>query len=253
MPLVELHAFGEFQSSAVVEDSSTVMTPSCPPCRRPRRSARRSPGPAPRRSHVGDLGLALDSRATSSSRSLTASTAASMPRLGGTERPRGPRAQALLDQGWRARWRSWCRHRRRSLVLGRDSLASWAPRFSYGSSSSTSLAMVTPSLVMGGAPHFLSMTTFGLGAQRHLDGIGERVDAALERAACGVVELQGLGHAVLPSASWLCCRRNSRQRRPPDRPAKPAGRGGVACDAGRRSRRPVDHFSMTARTSRPRE
>src|SRR6478609_11146525 len=46
-----------------------------------------------------------------------------------------------------------------SLVLVATSLASWAPRFSYGSSSSTSLATVTPSLVMVGAPHFLSMTT----------------------------------------------------------------------------------------------
>ena len=31
--------------------------------------------------------------------------------------------------------------------------------FSYGSSSSISLAMVTPSLVMVGAPHFFSSTT----------------------------------------------------------------------------------------------
>src|SRR6201998_2400477 len=46
-----------------------------------------------------------------------------------------------------------------SLVLVGTSLASWAPRFSYGFSSSTSLATVTPSLVMVGAPHFLSMTT----------------------------------------------------------------------------------------------
>ena len=46
-----------------------------------------------------------------------------------------------------------------SLVLVATSLASWAPRFSYGSSSSTSLAIVTPSLVIVGAPHFLSMTT----------------------------------------------------------------------------------------------
>src|SRR5580658_842214 len=46
-----------------------------------------------------------------------------------------------------------------SLVLVATSLASWAPRFSYGFSSSTSLATVTPSLVMVGAPHFLSMTT----------------------------------------------------------------------------------------------
>src|SRR5262249_3945201 len=46
-----------------------------------------------------------------------------------------------------------------SLVLVATSLASWAPRFSYGSSSSISLAIVTPSLVMVGAPHFLSRTT----------------------------------------------------------------------------------------------
>ena len=46
-----------------------------------------------------------------------------------------------------------------SLVLVATSLASWAPMFSHGSSSSTSLAIVTPSLVMVGAPHFLSRTT----------------------------------------------------------------------------------------------
>src|SRR6266545_7820239 len=47
-----------------------------------------------------------------------------------------------------------------SLVLVATSLASWAPMFSQGSSSSTSLAMVTPSLVMVGAPQFLPSTTF---------------------------------------------------------------------------------------------
>src|SRR5256714_963193 len=46
-----------------------------------------------------------------------------------------------------------------SFVFVATSLASWAPMFSYGSSSSTSFAMVTPSLVMVGAPHFLSRTT----------------------------------------------------------------------------------------------
>src|SRR6266508_2108444 len=46
-----------------------------------------------------------------------------------------------------------------SFVFVATSLASWAPMFSHGSSSSTSLAMVTPSLVMVGAPHFLSRTT----------------------------------------------------------------------------------------------
>ena len=46
-----------------------------------------------------------------------------------------------------------------SLVLLATSLTSWAPMFSKGSSSSISLAIVTPSLVMVGDPNFLSSTT----------------------------------------------------------------------------------------------
>ena len=46
-----------------------------------------------------------------------------------------------------------------SLVLLAASLISWAPMFSKDSGSSTSLAMVTPSLVMTGAPHFFSTAT----------------------------------------------------------------------------------------------
>ena len=46
-----------------------------------------------------------------------------------------------------------------SLVLLATSLASWAPMFSYGSSSSISLAIVTPSFVIVGEPHFFSRTT----------------------------------------------------------------------------------------------
>ena len=46
-----------------------------------------------------------------------------------------------------------------SLVLVAASFSSWAPMFSNGSSSSISLAMVTPSLVMVGAPNFLSSAT----------------------------------------------------------------------------------------------
>ena len=46
-----------------------------------------------------------------------------------------------------------------SLVLVATSLTSWAPMFSNGSSSSTSRAMDTPSLVMVGAPNFFSITT----------------------------------------------------------------------------------------------
>src|SRR4029077_8536100 len=47
-----------------------------------------------------------------------------------------------------------------SLVLVATDLASWAPRFSYGSTRSTSRAIVTPSLVMTGGPKDLSSTTF---------------------------------------------------------------------------------------------
>ena len=46
-----------------------------------------------------------------------------------------------------------------SFVLEAISLASWAPMFSNASSSSMSLAIVTPSFVMVGAPNFLSSTT----------------------------------------------------------------------------------------------
>ena len=60
--------------------------------------------------------------------------------------------------------------------LGGDLPTSWAPMFSKGSSSSISLAMVTPSLTMVGAPNFFSMTTLRpFGPRRHLDGVGERV------------------------------------------------------------------------------
>ena len=48
----------------------------------------------------------------------------------------------------------------RSLVLVATSFTICAPMFSTGSASSTSLATVTPSLVIVGEPNFLSMTTF---------------------------------------------------------------------------------------------
>src|SRR3990170_366807 len=46
-----------------------------------------------------------------------------------------------------------------SFVLVAASLSSWAPMFSYGSSSSISLATVTPSWVMVGEPNFRSRAT----------------------------------------------------------------------------------------------
>jgi len=47
-----------------------------------------------------------------------------------------------------------------SFVFVDTSLTSLAPIFSNGSSNSISLAIVTPSFVMSGAPNFLSSTTF---------------------------------------------------------------------------------------------
>ena len=46
-----------------------------------------------------------------------------------------------------------------SEVFEATSRTIWAPMFWYGSSSSISLATVTPSLVTVGEPHFLSSTT----------------------------------------------------------------------------------------------
>ena len=92
--------------------------------------------------------------------STAAATAFSMPRL----RDIGLAPAATLRRPSRIRaWASTVAvvvpSPATSLVLVATSLTSWAPMFSKGSSSSTSRAMVTPSLVIVGAPNFLSMTT----------------------------------------------------------------------------------------------
>ena len=72
----------------------------------------------------------------------------------------GNRLGAFLDdrvRRVRSRW--WCRHRPASEVLDATSRTICAPMFSNLSSSSISLATVTPSLVMRGAPNDLSSTT----------------------------------------------------------------------------------------------
>ena len=51
----------------------------------------------------------------------------------------------------------------------------------------------------GGAPLLVDDDVAAAWAERHLDGVGERVDAALQRAAGGLVELEGLGHGLLQS------------------------------------------------------
>ena len=144
-----------------VWDSSTVITPSLPTLSNA--SAIRPPISLSRAEMVATLAMSSvvsTSRAFSRSRSTTAATAASMPRLS----PIGLAPEATAR---RPSCTSACASTvavvvpspATSLVLVATSLASWAPRFSYGSSSSTSRATVTPSLVIVGAPHFLSRTT----------------------------------------------------------------------------------------------
>jgi hypothetical protein len=104
--------------------------------------------------------LSSISLAWSAMASTAASTAFSMPRL----RPIGLAPAATLRRPSRtSAWASTVAvvvpSPAMSLVLVATSFTSWAPMFSNGSSSSISRAMDTPSLVMVGAPNFLSSTT----------------------------------------------------------------------------------------------
>ena len=73
-----------------------------------------------------------------------------------------------------------------SLVFWAASRTICAPMFSNLSSSSISLATVTPSLVVRGAPNDFSMhDVAALGAERDLDGVGEDIDAA-QHALAGI-------------------------------------------------------------------
>ena len=109
---------------------------------------------------VATLAIALWSStptALASSAFETASAAWSMPRL----RPSGLAPAVTLRRPSRtSAWASTVAvvvpSPATSLVFVATSLTSWAPRFWYGSESSISLAMVTPSLVIVGDPYFLS-------------------------------------------------------------------------------------------------
>ena len=92
--------------------------------------------------------------------STTASTAASMPRLSPMGlAPGGHVLGPSRTMAWASRVAVVVPSPATSLVAVATSRTSWAPRFSKRSSSSISRAMVTPSLVMVGAPNFLSSTT----------------------------------------------------------------------------------------------
>ena len=92
-----------------------------------------------------------------------------------------------------------------SEVLVATSLTIWAPMFSSGSASSISLATVTPSLVIGrGAELLVDDDVAALGAEGHLDRVGELVDAALERRARVHVEMEFLAsHGLIPLERML--------------------------------------------------
>ena len=138
--------------------------------------------------------LVSTSLAMASSSAATFSTAVSMPRF----RAIGLAPAATLRRPSRTRaWASTVAvvvpSPATSSVFLATSLTSSAPIFSYGSSSSISLAIETPSLVMVGAPHFFSSTTLRPArAERHLDGVGELVHAPLETAAGLLVERDDL-------------------------------------------------------------
>src|SRR5256885_233351 len=141
--------------------SSTVMTPSLPTLSIA--SAIISPiavSPAEMDAVEAICSLVSTSLETLDSSSLTRSTAASMPRLSDI----GFAPAATLRRPSRT---SACASTvavvvpspATSSVFLATSLTSSAPIFSHGSSSSISLAMDTPSLVIVGAPHFFSSTT----------------------------------------------------------------------------------------------
>src|SRR5215469_10192393 len=148
-------------SSPIVGDSSTVITPSLPTLSKA--SAMMSPIFGSCAETVATLAISLcscTSRADFSRVSDTEAAAASIPRLSAIGL-----APALTERrpsctiAWASTVAVVVPSPATSLVLVATSLASCAPRFSVGSSSSISRATVTPSLVMVGAPHFLSMTT----------------------------------------------------------------------------------------------
>ena len=186
-----------------VWDSSTVMTPSLPTLSIA--SAISSPtclSWADRPATAAMSSLESIGRAEATRSSETALTAASMPffRAAG-EAPAATLRRPSRTSAWASTVAVVVPSPAMSLVLVATSFTSCAPRFSYGSSTSTSRAMVTPSLVMVGAPNFLSMTTLRpLGPIVTFTVSASLFDAALEGAAGVLVELQDLRHGAVGSS-----------------------------------------------------
>ena len=99
----------------------------------------------------------------------------------------------------------------------------------------------------GGAPLLVDDDVAALRAERHLDRVRERVDAALERAAGVVVELQGLGHVRVLLGVGCCELRLLSDDAPvdPAEPARPGRSSAVRCEQ-------MTAFTSVRTLSRPR-
>src|SRR3954452_15873538 len=215
----------------MVLDSSTVITPSLPTLSMA--SAIRSPTSASWAETVATPAMAERSStgmATLSSAACTASTAARMPRpsaigLAPAATLRNPSCTSACASTVAVVVPSPAT----SLVLVATFFASWAPRFSNGSSSSTSRAMVTPSLVMVGAPNFLSRTTLRPRGPR----VTLTVSASLSTPRSSERRASSLNLMILAMPD-LSVRRLGVERRPPRDPDSGRRGGGEAMERPRR-------------------
>jgi hypothetical protein len=133
--------------------------------------------------------------ATSASSASTASTAFSMPRLSRSGSRRRHRAQPLVHERLRQHRRGGGAVTGDVVGLGGDLL---------GELSAQVLERIGELDLLGdghavvgdgrGAPLLVEHDVAALGAERHLHGVGEGVDATLKRAPCLLVELQSLTH-----------------------------------------------------------
>ena len=182
--------------------SSTVMTPSLPTLSIA--SAMISPtvvSAAEIDAVAAICSLVSTSLAWLPSTSDTDATAASMPRLSAIGfAPAATLRRPSRTSAWASTVAVVVPSPATSSVFLATSLTSSAPIFSYGSSSSISLAMRDAVVGdRGGAPLLLQHDVAALGAERHLHGVGELVHAALEAATGLFVERDQLGHSLWSS------------------------------------------------------
>src|SRR5690606_39259970 len=225
-------------SVPMVFDSSPVMTPSLPTLSNA--SASRSPITESRLEIVATDAMSdfeSTSRAAARRASPTASAAASMPRLG--DSGLAPAATALRPS-WTMAWASTVAvvvpSPATSLVLVATSFASCAPRFSKGSGSSISFAMLTPSLVMVGEPYFFSSTTLRpLGPSVTLTASARALTprSSALRACSSNRSFIPIGRhlPLLRCHARVCLSQPPGKPRAP-RPARPAGPGASLLDHG---------------------